>query len=146
MASSSYHYGKYQEYKKLAQRYGKNISALTDIKNNLTGSFCDEQGDVNRELDELKEDLNKAVRHDSRFSVIAGGCDMYKERSTTADACLNHAVIALENEIASLNARKMTAEQNSDAEYRNYEEAKRREDEEREEQRRRWLESLKLFG
>lgn len=146
MASSSYHYGKYQEYKKLAQRYEKNISTLTGIKNDLTGSFYDEQGDVNKELDDLKEDLNKAVRHNPKFSVIASGCAAYKEKSTTADGCLNNAVVALEDEIASLNTKKITAEQNRDTEYQNYQEAKRREEEEREEERRRWLESLKLFG
>lgn len=139
MASSSYHYKQYQFYKKQAQQYEKNLSALTSIKNDLTGSFYDEQGNVNKELNDLKEDLNKAVRHDSKFDTIASNCELYKEKSTTADGHLNNTVIALENEIASLNGKKLTAEQNRDAEYCNYERAKQEEEEERQ----RWLDSLK---
>lgn len=136
VAGSSYYYGQYNSYKKEASRYDKNIKALIKIRDSLTSDFYDEQSNVNKELSDLKDDLKKSVRHDPKFSVIASECESYKEKSTTADANLNCAVIALENEIATLNQKKSVAEQNRDAQYRSYTTAKQ-------EERQAWLDSLK---
>lgn len=136
MASSSYYYSLYTQYKKEAKDLSRNISDLQKIKNSLTGDFYDEQGNVNQELNNLKDDLNKSVRHDSKFTYIAGECENYKEKSTTSDANLNNAVISLENEISSLNTKKNSAEQKRDSYYRQYVSAK-------EEERQKALQALK---
>lgn len=133
---SKAYYSQYNLYKKQAMEYGKNIEALTKIKDNLVNNMYDEQGDVNKELNDLREDLHKSVRHDPTFSVIASEAASHKEKSVAADAHLNHAVSALENEIASLNSKKITAEQNRDAQYQSYKTAK-------EQERQEWLDSLK---
>lgn len=136
MARSSYYYDQYNSYKKEASECDKNIKTLIKIRDSLTSDFYDEQSNVNKELSDLKDDLKKSVRHDSKFSVIASECESHKEKSTTADADLNSAVIALENEIATLNQKKSVAEQNRDTQYRSYTTAKQ-------EERQEWLDSLK---
>ncbi len=137
MANSGYYYNQYNSYKTQATGYDKNIKALIKIKENLINDFYDEQSNVNKELSDLKDDLNKSVRHDSKFTVIASGCESYKEKSTTADTNLNSVIIALENEIASLNNKKRTAEQNRDAQYQRY-------NTEKQQERQAWLDSLKI--
>ena len=127
MANSTYHYSQYQSYKSQAIGFGKNVKTLERIKNSLTSDFYDEQEAVNRKLNELKDDLKQAVRHDAKVDTIANDCELYKEKSTTADKNLNGAVVALENEIASLNSKKTTAEQNRDTQYQNYTTAKQAE-------------------
>lgn len=135
MANSSYYYKQYKTYKDQASKYDKNIKTLTKIKDSLTNNFYDEQNNVNRELNDLKEDLNKAVRHDSKFLTIASECEFYKEKSITADNDLNNVIIALENEIAALDGKKITSEQNRDAQYQNYSTKKN-------EERQEWLNSI----
>jgi len=137
MANSSYYYNQYKKYKAQASNYDKNIQTLTKIKDNLTNNFYDEQSNVNKELSDLKDDLNKAVRHDSSFLTIASGCESYKEKSSTADSDLNNVIIALENEIAALNGKKTTAEQNRDAQYQSYSTKKQ-------EERQAWFDSIKI--
>jgi hypothetical protein len=137
MANSGYYYNQYNSYKTQAAGYDKNIKALIKIKENLINDFYDEQSNVNKELSDLKDDLNKSVRHDSKFTVIASGCESYKEKSTTADTNLNSVIIALENEISSLNNKKRTAEQNRDAQYQRY-------NTEKQQERQAWLDSLKI--
>lgn len=136
MANSSYYYSQYNSYKAQVSDYDKNINALTKIKDSLVNDFYDEQSNVNKELSDLKEDLKKSVRHDSKFITIASECETYKEKSTTADVNLNSVVIALENEIADLGGKKTTAEQNRDAQYQSYRTAKQQEYQD-------WLNSLK---
>ena len=139
MANSSYYYSLYKKEKENANAYSKNSSSLQTILNRLTGEFYDEQSSVNSELDDLKEDLNKAVRHLSKFSIIVNDCYTYKEKVSTADTYLNSAVDSLEDEIASLNSRQITAEQNRDYYYNRYKE-------EKEKERQEFLNSLKILG
>lgn len=136
MANSNYYHNQYNSYKSEMSGYDKNLKALIKIKDSLVNDFYDEQSNVNKELNDLKDDLNKSVRHDYNFNVIASGCESYKEKVTTADTNLNSVVIALENEINSLSAKKSIAEQNMNTQYQNYNNAK-------EEERRAWIESLK---
>ncbi len=136
MADSNYYYRQYKSYKKQTSSLQDNINKLVAIKNSLTGEFYDEQGNVNKELDELKEDLNRAVRHDSRFNNIASNCNSYKEKGSTADANLNSVICALENEIAALNSQKSTAEYNMNQNYQQYQTKK-------DEEQQAWWDSLR---
>lgn len=133
--NSSYYYNQFNTYKKEAADCDKNIKVLTKIKESLTDDFYDEQSSVNVQMCNLKEDLEKAVRHDGTFSRMASSYEVYKEKTSTADKSLNNVVIALENEIAALGNKKTTAEQNSDEQYQSYNDAKQQEKQE-------WMNSL----
>lgn len=136
MASSSYYYSLYTQYKAEVSNLQKNIEALTKIVNGISSDYYDEQSNVNRELNDLKEDLQKAVRHDNTWNTIASKCESYKEKSSSADSNLNSASSYLNEEIRSLNSKKSTAESNRDQAYRDYESAKDAEYQA-------WLDSLK---
>lgn len=130
MANSSHYNYLYNQEKNKVKSYSKDVESLQKILNRLIGEFYDEQSNVNRELDDLKEDLNKAVRHISKFNVIVNDCYTYKEKVVTADSSLNGVVVSLENEIASLNSQRTTAEQNRDYYRRKYIEEKDKEQQE----------------
>ena len=59
---SSYYNDLYKQYKKEADGYQKDIRILTDIRDRISGDFRDEQNSVNKELSDLRSDLEKAVR------------------------------------------------------------------------------------
>lgn len=130
LANSNYYYQLYLKYKKEAEDYAENIKELKAIKNSLTGDFYDEQRNVNVELEDLKEDLKKSVRHDSKFTSTASECLNQKEKTATADRNLNQVIVALENEISALETKKIMAEASRDTNYRQYEREKRAELEE----------------
>ena len=127
MEKSKYYRDQCKAYEKEANKYGKNIDELQKIKNMLLNQFYDEQSNVNKELNDLKNDLNKAVRHDSGFSAKISQCEWHKEKVSTADSNLKNAINALENEIATLGGKKMTAEQNYNTQLNNYNTAKQEE-------------------
>lgn len=130
LANSNYYYQLYLKYKKEAEDYAENIKELKAIKNSLTGDFYDEQRNVNVELEDLKEDLKKSVRHDFKFTSTASECLNQKEKTATADGNLNQVIVALENEISALETKKIMAEASRDTNYRQYEREKRAELEE----------------
>lgn len=127
MANSNYYYGLYTKYKKEAEDYAENIEDLKNIKNCLTSEFYDEQKSVNGEVDDLTEDLNKAVRYDYKFPYNAKECEKTKEKTSSADRNLSNVITAIENEMGSLEMKKKVAEQNRDSNYRQYESQKRAE-------------------
>lgn len=139
MEGSSYYNNLYKQQKKDVKEFSRNTEVLKKILNTLTRDFYDEQSDVNGELDDLKEELNKAVRHDAKFNILANESYLYKEKSTTADTYLDSVVVSLENEIASLNSKKASAEQNMDYYHSKYEEKK-------EEERQQFFDSINIFG
>ena len=120
MADSKFFDNQYRSYKNQVKSLQKDLTKLIRIRDSLTGDFYDEQSNVNRELDDLKEDLNKAVRHDGKFSNNASLCNVYKEKGSTADSGLSGAINAIENEIAQLQNQKSTAEGNMEQSYQQY--------------------------
>jgi len=138
MADSSYYYDNYKEYKKLASDYGKNISSLQSIKDNLARNFYDEQNNVNKELGDLKEDLEKSVRYDSSFNQLIGDLDDFEEINTETDGDLSKTLTNLGEEITSLGNKKTSAENSRDYYYGEYEKKKA-------EERQKWLDSLKFW-
>ncbi len=136
MADSKFFDNQYRSYKNQVKSLQKDLTHLIRIRDSLAGDYFDEQGSVNRELDDLKEDLNKAVRHDGKFSSIASSCNVYKEKGSTADSGLSSAIYAIENEIAQLQNQKSTAEGNMEQSYQQYQTKKT-------EERQKMLEQLK---
>jgi prefoldin subunit 5 len=135
MAKSSYYYSQYKNFKNQADGFNKNKSSLEKIKQTLTDNFYDEQNDVNYLLTALKTNLNNAVRHDNKYYNNCCSCDRNKERTSYSDGKLSNAIIALENEIGSLNQKANTAQQNCDMQYNNYSSAKQ-------DEWQKWLDSL----
>ncbi len=128
MANSKYHYDQYKSYKNQVNKIQGNVNKIIEIKERLANDFYDEQRNVNGKLEDLESDLKKAVRHDTQFNSAAVACNTYKEKGTTADAELNRAICALENEIIALGNQKSTAETNMN---QNYNEYQSKQDEER---------------
>lgn len=137
MAGSSEYYKKYQEEKKKAEGYEKNIKELQSIQNSLTGDMYDEIRNVNNELDELRGDLNQSVRHNAVYDRTADSLREEKEKAVTADGTLKVAVNEIQEEITRLTNLKRMAEQNRDNYYRDYQNAKEREEREAREARER---------
>lgn len=124
---SSYYNDLYKQYKKEADGYQKDIRMLTDIRDRISGDFRDEQNSVNKELSDLRSDLEKAVRHDAVFSSNASGCETFREKSASSDRYLAETLTALENEIAALNGKKAEAERNQSDSYSQYQTKKEEE-------------------
>ena len=136
MANSSYYNNLYKQHKNTVSSLQKNIDDLTTVRNGISSDFYDEQSDVNKELNDLKDDLNKAVRHDNSWDTIASQSELYKEKASTADGNLNSAIDYLDAEVSSLTSQKSTAEANRDQAYSDYQNKK-------DEERRAWLKKLK---
>lgn len=136
MANSSYYYNLYKQYRSKAASMQKNINSLIKIRNAIAGDYYDEQRNVNQELNDLKEDLQNAVRHDASWTTIASQCESYKEKASTADGNLDSSLDSLEAEISTLNTQKRMAESDRDQAYRDYQD-------ERDNERREMLEKLK---
>jgi len=127
MANSGYYRNLYKQFEQEAEDYGKDIEKLEQIKKNLSGDLYDEQLAVNREINDLVEDLKKGVRHNSVFTNKADDLKENKEKSSFDDASLGAAISSLESEISVLQNKKRTAEQKRDEAKRKYEEEKERE-------------------
>lgn len=127
MASSGYYYNLYKQKKNVAKSYEDDISDLRKALNNLTDTMNDEIRAVNNELEDLKSDLNKAVRHNAKFTSRANAVTSEKEKAVTADPNLSVAVRELEEEISRLNGLKTTAINDRDYYYRKYKEKKEEE-------------------
>lgn len=136
MANSTYYNNLYKQYKNKVSSLQKNIDALKKIRDGLSGDFLDEQRNVNKELNDLKEDLQKATRHDNQWNTIASQCESYKEKASSADDNLDSAMDYLNAEISSLESQKSTAESNRDQAYSNYKSKK-------DDEYKAWLKSLK---
>lgn len=135
MASSSYYKKKYKEKRKEAEDYKDKKGDINTILKNLRDSMGDEIRAVNNELDALKNDLDKSVRHDSVFSGNSNIASSKKESSIASDAKLSVAVSRLEDEVARLEKLRQQALEDEEYYYEKYLDAKEREREERERER-----------
>jgi len=130
MADSSYYKDKYKQNEKKVKEYKENIKDLEEINRRINNNFSDEQNAVNRELTDLKEDLEKAVRHDSRFGTNVNNATKDREKSSFSDSNLDSAVTSLENEIRDLENKKRQEEDNQRENQRKYKEKKDQEQKE----------------
>lgn len=127
MANSRYYYEQYKQFDQEVEDYEGHIEKLEQIKKNLSGGLYDEQLKVNREINDLIEDLKEGVRHNSVFTNKAEDLEDNKEKSSFDDTSLGAAISSLESEISVLQNKKRTAEQKRDEAKRKYEEEKERE-------------------
>lgn len=127
MANSSYYYNLYKQKKNAVKSYEDDIGDLHKALSNLTDTMGDEIRAVNNELEDLKSDLNKAIRHNAKFTSRANAVTSEKEKTVTADPHLSVAVRELEEEISRLNGLKTTAINDRDYYYRKYKEKKEEE-------------------
>ena len=136
--SSSYN-RQYRQCKQNVENCDRNIRDLERIRNSLNNDYHDKQRNVNIQLNELREDLEKSVRHDSAFRRTQEACWENQEKATNADSCLNQAVAALDQELQELYRRKNQEEARRDQYYAMYEQQKEKE-------RQEWLERMNPFG
>lgn len=127
MASSSYYYNLYKQKKSAVKSYDDDIGDLRKAMSNLTDTMSDEIRAVNNELEDLKSDLNKAIRHNAKFTSQANAVTAEKEKAVTADSNLSVTVRELEEEISRLSGLRTTAINDRDYYYRKYKEKKEEE-------------------
>lgn len=120
MASSSYYYNLYKQKKNAVKSYDDDIDDLRKALSNLTDTMNDEIRAVNNELEDLKADLNKSIRHNSKFTSRANAVTSEKEKAVTADPNLSVAVRELEEEISRLNGLRTTAINDREYYYQKY--------------------------
>ena len=130
MADSSYYYNLYKQKRDAVKSYDSDLKDLNKALSNLTDTMGDEIRAVNTELEDLKSDLNKGVRHNSSFTSRANAVTTEKEKAVTADPLLSVAVRELQEEISRINGLKSTAVGDRDYYYRKY---KEKEEQERQE-------------
>ena len=131
MASSGYWYNLYKAKRDLVKTYEGQIKELRTILSNLQDNLWDEIRAVNNKIDDLKDDLNKGIRHNSRFTSKANALGTEKEKAVTADTSLRVSVNEVDGEIARLSSLKGTAERERDDYYSKYTTAKEEERQER---------------
>ena len=130
MASSSYYYNLYKQKKKEVSSYDGDIKELNKVLSNLTDTMNDEIRAINAELDDLKSDLNKSIRHNATFTSRANGTTSEKEKAVTADSRLSRVVQEIEEEITRVNGLRTTAVNDRGYYWNQYE---RKKEEERQE-------------
>ena len=127
MADSGYYYNLYCQKRSAVNSYEGDIKDVNKALSNLTDKMYDEIRAINNELDGLKEDLKKAVRHNAKFTSRANAFGAEKEKTVTADPFLSVAVRELQEEISRLTSLKNQAIQDRDYYYRKYKEKKEEE-------------------
>lgn len=127
MADSGYYWSMYWKKRKEVNSLKDDIKDIEKIRDNLCDDFYDEIRNVNNELDALKADMNRAVRHNAVFTAQANSLGSEKEKAVTADSMLGTTVRELNEEVSRLNAKRNQAESDRDYYYRKYEEKKEEE-------------------
>lgn len=127
MASSSYYYNLYKQKKNAVRSYDGDLKDLRKALDNLTDTMSDEIRAINNELEDLKSDLNKSVRHNSKFTSRANAVTAEKEKTVTADPHLSIAVRELQEEISRINGLRSQAITDRDYYYQKYNDKKEEE-------------------
>ena len=114
MANSSYYKNLYKEYENKAKKYNKNIDKLENILRSVSNDLSDEINAVNKEIAELKDDLQRAIRHNDSFNRSQNS--LQTEPHVNWDRNLANVIMELEEEIRSLQGKQS----NADAKYNYY--------------------------
>lgn len=109
MADGSYYYALYKRKRDDVRAYESDSRDLSRVLSNLTDTMGDEIRAVNLELEDLKSDLSKSIRHNSGFSSSVSLATSEKEKVVTADPLLSVAVQELQEEIYRLSELKNAA-------------------------------------
>ena len=130
MADSGYYWNLYWKKRKEVESLKDDIKDIEKIRDSLTDDFYDEIRNVNNELDAMKEDMKKAVRHNATFTAQANGLGNEKEKAVTADSLLGTTIQELNEEISRLTTKKKQVEANRDHYYNEYKQKKEEEKQE----------------
>lgn len=128
MASSSYYHNLYRKKKDEVDQYDDDLRDLNRILESMSWDLPAQIMDVNYEFDGLKEDLNKAVRHNTLFTNRANAFENKKEKSVGLDRDMSTSQNAIEDEVARVTNLRSQAISSRDYYYDKYREKK---DEER---------------
>ncbi|MCI3924740.1 hypothetical protein MO973_31480 [Paenibacillus sp. TRM 82003] len=128
MASSSYYYDLYTKKRREVEKYEDDLKDIKKILGNLTDDLFDEISGVNNELDRLKTDLTKSVRHNAAFTSRANAVENEKEKSVGLDSHLSMTRDALEDEVARVDRLRSEAISDRDHYYDRYREEKEEEE------------------
>lgn len=126
MTSSDY-YNSYLRYRDEVNTLQTKINFLTQKRNILLNNLEYEQVGINYELDILKGDMERAVRHDDKWDSIITNMDLFRQSSSTSDTNIKSAIENLGTQISLLTSEKDTAETSRDCAYREYQDEKERE-------------------
>ena len=122
MASSSHYQNLYRKKKNEVDQYDDDLKDLNRILENMAYELPFDIMDVNFGFDGLKEDLNKAVRHNSLFTNRANAFENKKEKSMGLDRNLSSTQNALEDEVARVTNLRSQAISSRDYYYDKYKE------------------------
>lgn len=120
MASSSYYYNLYKQKMATVTTLENAIGNLRTIFSNLNDNLYNGIQAVNNEFDNLKSDLNKAVRHNSTFTSCANAFDSLREKSVAADSSLRKVSDELQEEITRVSNQKNQAIRDKEYYYNMY--------------------------
>lgn len=123
MRSSSYYYNLWNQHRTQSRKYQGWIDELTPIKSRLENNFNDDVNRVNKEIDELQEDLKNSVRMNDIFTSNAEELDNKKEKNAKGDSRLSAAISSIGDELTSLRAKKAEEDRAADQARRDYERA-----------------------
>jgi len=122
VASSSHYQNLYRKKKNEVDQYDDDLKDLNRILENMAYELPFDIMDVNFGFDGLKEDLNKAVRHNSLFTNRANAFENKKEKSMGLDRNLSSTQNALEDEVARVTNLRSQAISSRDYYYDKYKE------------------------
>ncbi|WP_428909703.1 hypothetical protein [Niallia sp. Krafla_26] len=124
MASSSYYREMYRKKRDEVDDYEDDLKDLNKILESLSFDLPAEVIDVNFELDGLKADLLKGVRHNSLFTNRANAFENKKEKSIGQDRDMSTTQNAIEDEVARVTNLRSQAISSRDYYYDKYQEKK----------------------
>ena len=121
----------YKERRDQASRTAKNCDKYADQLEKILSRLVDDSygkiSPINKQLSQLEDDLDGAVRHNSTFHRHVNEAVENKEKTTSADNDLSTAINELEDEIRQLRSTQRNAEAKKEQYNRQYHEKKREE-------------------
>lgn len=120
MADSSYYYNRYKDRKNEVKMFDSQLTALRKALTNIADTMSDEINAINKELEDLKNDLNRSIRHNYLFTARANAITSNKEKGVSSDPVLGVAIKNLENEIIGIEHRRTNAANERDYYYQLY--------------------------
>jgi hypothetical protein len=125
MASSSYYYRQYCNYKNQVKDLKNKRSELENIEKEFgRNPVSGDPNDYNKKINNALGYHTKAFSGDNAFNAMYSALEAMKEPEVLGDSDLNAAHRAIQAEIRSLNNQISEAQRKQDQAYRNYQNAK----------------------
>lgn len=132
MASSSYYYNRYQEYKKKEKKYDGWYKQLKEMELSFMGAWSwMRYSEVNKCVGRCASNSRFALDGDYMFASNSALLEETKERATSDDASVSVAISSIKNEKERVRRLRDEARDTKEEYYRKYKSAKRREAAER---------------